>query len=168
MNFVKSSLMILGASYHVGPVVDEDFRGPVRAQLQSLLHQRNVLDFSAGLDAKWSRNHQLGLRNRKKKKSGENIIVSASSIMMYFSILAGVRCYNCHYTWQISFAIILLPGAGSNITCAPLTCMWWFHRKQEACNTLGVFLQKLRHFSLDFGAATSTPDIHTLLHLSAE
>lgn len=104
----------------------------------------------------------------EKKKSGENIIVSASSIMMYFSILAGVRCYNCHYSWQISLAIILLPGAGSNITCAPLTCMWWFHRKQEACNTLGVFLQKLRHFSLDFGAATSTPDIHTLLHLSAE
>ncbi len=51
------------ASYHVRPVVDEDFRGPVRAQLQGPLHQRDVLDSSAGLNAKGGCNYQLGLRN---------------------------------------------------------------------------------------------------------
>lgn len=38
--------------YHVGSVVDEDFGGPVRAHLQGLLHQRDVLHSSAWLDAK--------------------------------------------------------------------------------------------------------------------
>lgn len=43
---------MLCASYHVRPVVDEDLGGPVRAQLQGLLHQRDVLYSSARLDAK--------------------------------------------------------------------------------------------------------------------
>lgn len=43
---------MLCASYHVRPVVDEDFGGPVRAQLQSFLHQRDVLYSSAWLNAK--------------------------------------------------------------------------------------------------------------------
>ena len=65
---------VLCASHHVRPVVDEDLRGPVRAQLQGLLHQRDVLHSSAGLDAKWGCNHQLGLRNTQRR--GENQIVS--------------------------------------------------------------------------------------------
>ncbi len=43
---------MLCVSYHVRPVVDEDFGGPVRAQLQGFLHQRDVLYSSAWLDAK--------------------------------------------------------------------------------------------------------------------
>ena len=65
---------VLCASHHVRPVVDEDLRGPVRAQLQGLLHQRDVLHSSAGLDAKRGCNHQLGLRNTQRR--GENQIVS--------------------------------------------------------------------------------------------
>lgn len=55
--------MVICVTYHIRPVVDEDFRGPVRAQLQGLLHQRDVLYSSAWLDAKRGGNHQLGLKN---------------------------------------------------------------------------------------------------------
>lgn len=55
--------MRLGVSYHVGPVVDEDFGGPVGAHLQGFLHQRDVRHLSARLDAKRGGHDHLGLGN---------------------------------------------------------------------------------------------------------
>lgn len=53
----------LGDAYHIRPVVDEDLRGFVSAQLQSFLHQRDVLYSPAWFDTKWGCNHQFGLKN---------------------------------------------------------------------------------------------------------